>query len=157
MKVSKSKLLINFHKYALIIFAICYSFALNAVANLSVFSLDYYIMLVPVMLFCTYLLFRREYIKTNNSAVDDSITFFDDYSEIPKNYGQLPDELMLKKNQVLHLSVIVKEQVVASVYLAKWLTLKNKIPFGLELDSIQAHITSDIDNCKLTEIKSNDA
>ena len=157
MKIIRSKFLANLHKYALIIFAICYSVALNAVANLSVFSLDYYVMFVPVMLFCTYLLFRREYVKTDNNSLDDSITFFDDYKDIPKNYGQLPNELMLKKNQVLHLSVIVREKVVASVYLAKWLTLKNKIPFGLELDSIQAHVTSDIDSCELTEINSNDA
>jgi sulfate adenylyltransferase subunit 1 (EFTu-like GTPase family) len=66
--------------------------------------------------------------------------FFDDYKEIPKQYGQLPNELMLKKNQVLHLSVLVRDKVVASVYLSKWLTNKNLKPFGLELDSIQAHL-----------------
>jgi hypothetical protein len=140
MKFAKSFMLISFRKYALIIFAILYSFALNLIAKLSVFSVEYYIMFIPVILFCTYLLFKREYIKTDNSALDDSIMFFDDYKEIPKQYGQLPNELMLKKNQVLHLSVLVRDKVVASVYLSKWLTNKNLKPFGLELDSIQAHL-----------------
>ena len=124
-----------FDKYFIAIFTFVFSIVLYSFAGIRLFSFAYFIIYITFIAGIVYYSLVRKSTATNVKSLDDSLTFFNDYESIPTKFENISHDVVIENECRLNLSVKVKDKVVASVYLLKWLS-DNKTPFGCALEEI---------------------
>ena len=124
-----------FDKYFIAIFTFVFSIVLYSYANIQLFSFAYLIIYVTFIAGIIYYGLVRKSIPTNVKSLDDSLTFFNDYEKIPTKFDALNSDIVFENDKKMHLTIEVKDKVVASIYLLKWLS-EDKLPFGCKLHEI---------------------